>query len=49
MKNQEKIYVEELIKVIRPVNKNHIFNDEYERVETYGEDGIKIVLLKEKS
>lgn len=48
MKNQEKVFVEELIRVIRPANKNHIFNEEYEIIQVYGQDEIKTVILREK-
>lgn len=51
-KNPEKsnTYVEEVIKVIRPTTSNHIFNEErYEKVETYDKEGMKLVILREKS
>lgn len=51
MNNQtEKTYIEEVIRVIRPTTSNHIFNDErYERIESHDADGLKTVLLREKS
>lgn len=46
---QDKAYVEETIRVIRPTTSNHIFNEErYEKLESYDADGMKTVLLREK-
>lgn len=47
MKNET--FVEETIKVIRPTNKNKIFNEEdYDVIQTYDRDQVKLVILREK-
>lgn len=47
--NQEKTFVEETIKIIRPTNKNHIFNEvDYNIITTSDNDGNKLVILREK-
>ena len=41
--------VEDLIRVIRPLRSNHIFNEaKYDKVETTDVDGIKLIVLREK-
>lgn len=45
----EKTYIEETIKIIRPTNKNHVFNEQdYDIVETSDKDGLKLVILRER-
>ncbi len=48
-KIKEVIYTEEIIMIIRPVGRNHFFNEEkFSKIETYDEAGQKVVLLREK-
>lgn len=49
MKNEDGLYVEEIIKVIRPLRGNHLFNESrYDKIEVYDKNGDKLVILKEK-
>lgn len=50
-KKEDNIYVEETIRVIRPLRGNHIFNEtKYDKVvDSYDNDGIKIVVLRTKN
>lgn len=50
-KPTDNIYVEEYIRVIRPLRGNHIFNEvKYDKVvDTYDPDGVKLVVLRAKS
>lgn len=46
---EEKIYVEEKITIIKPLKANHIFNeDKYDKIETYSKEGEKLIILREK-
>ena len=48
-KDQETIYVEEKITIIRPLKVNHIFDEtKFEVISTYTKSGEKLVLLREK-
>lgn len=42
------IYQEELVRIIKPL-KARIYDEKYEKIESYGEDGIKTILLREKT
>ena len=48
MEKEPKIYTEELVRIICPL-KSRIFKEEFERSESWGEDGIKTILLREKN
>lgn len=49
LENQE-TFVLEIIKVLRPTNKNHIFNEtDYDIVVTTDSDGAKLVILRNKT
>ena len=43
--NEEIIYTEEYIRVIKPL-KARIWSEEYEKQEMYGTDGIKTLLFR---
>lgn len=47
---EDNTYVEEYIRVLRPLRGNHIFNEtKYDKVvDTYDPDGIKLIVLREK-
>ncbi len=45
----DKTYLEETIKILRPTNKNRVFNEqEYDVLETTDKNGDKLVILREK-
>lgn len=45
----EVIYTEDKITIIRPLKANHIFNEEkYDKIETYSKEGDKLIILREK-
>ncbi len=45
----EETFILETIKVMRPTNKNHVFNtQDYDVIETSDSDGGKLVILREK-
>ena len=46
----EKTYVEEVVRIIRPTTSNHVWNEErYEKTESYDSNGLKQILLREKT
>jgi len=47
-KQEENIYIEETVRIIRPL-KVRIFNEDLEKYEHYGEDKIKVILLRQKT
>ena len=46
---KDNAFVEELIRVMRPANKNHIFDDvENDIITTTDNDGLKLVIIRPK-
>lgn len=46
-KEPDKIYTEETVIIIAPL-KARIFSEDYERIESYDSEGVKVILLREK-
>jgi hypothetical protein len=48
-KDQETLFAEEKIIIIRPIKVNHLFDEtKFEVISTYTKSGEKLVLLREK-
>jgi len=44
---QEPIYTEEKIILIKPL-KEKVFKDNFQKIESYDENGVKVILLRKK-
>ena len=49
MNEEQKIYTEEHIILIKPLKANRIWNEkEFEKIESWTEEGEKLIILREK-